>query len=111
MSGILVIPDEHPDKFLDMPEGLDGYWWETEHLVCVPSVASKREGSGIFSNWLNELEAKGKTVLFPTIISARLDAILRSRGYVDAGVNDEYLGFVDGLAKEAKCNHTTKIKK
>jgi len=106
---VLFTPDELPDRFLDMPEGLDGYWWETEHLVCIPFVASGKEGSGIFSNWLNELEAKGKVVFFPTIISARLDAILRARGYVDALSKMSELErriygqeYCDGLAKEVK---------
>ena len=106
---VLLVPDEHPDKYLDMPEGLQGYWWETEHLVCVPFVASKQEGSGIFSKWLDELETKGKWIFFPTIISARLDAILRKRGYVEAvsrmsELEQRIYGeeYCDGLAKEVK---------
>lgn len=96
---IKLIPDESPDKYLDMPEGLSGYWWETEHLVCVAFVASKNEGEGTFGKFLKTLEAKGKVVFFPTIVSARLDTILRTRGYVDSGTPDKYFGFVDGLAK------------
>ena len=79
-----VVPEEDPDKYNDMPEGLSGYWWETSHLICIPVVISEVEGSGVFSKWLDELGSKGKVVFFPTIISAKLNAILRSRGYVDA---------------------------
>ena len=84
MNNLKCVPEEHPNKYSDMPEGLNGYWWETEHLICIPFVASQNEGSGVFSKWLNELEAKGKAVFFPTIINARLDQLLRSRGFVDA---------------------------
>lgn len=97
---MIKIPNEHPDKYLDMPKGLEGYWWETEHLICVPFVASQNEGDGSFTKWLKELETKEKIIFFPTIINARLNAILRNRGYRDAGIMDEQMGFVDGLAKE-----------
>jgi len=95
---IIKVPDAHPDKYLDMPEGLEGYWWETDNQICIPLVASKNEGDGTFSNWLNELEGKGKLIFFPTIVSARLDHILRKRGYKDAFVIDKKMGLVDGLA-------------
>ena len=104
---MLKTPDEHPDKYLDMPQGLEGYWWETEHLICVAFVASRNEGAGNFSRFLNDIEAKGKVVFFPTIISARLDAILRARGYVEAisrmsELEQKIYGqeYCDGLAKE-----------
>ena len=95
----IEVPDAHPDKYLNMPDGLEGYWWETESQICVPFVASKNEGDGTFSKWLSELEAKNKLIFFPTIISARFDAILRKRGYQDAFTIDKTMGFVDGLAK------------
>lgn len=79
-----LVPKEEPKKYFDTPEGLWGYWWETEHLICIPVVESENEGSGTFSKWLKELEKKGKVVFFPTIVSARLESILRARGYVDA---------------------------
>ncbi len=104
---MIKIPDELPNKYLDMPKGLEGYWWETEHLICVPFVASRHEGDGSFIKWLKELEAKGKIVFFPTIVSARLDAILRKRGYVDAvskmsELEQKIYGqeYCDGLSKE-----------
>jgi hypothetical protein len=101
MSKILEfirVPDDNPDKFLEMPKGLSGYWWETENQICIPFVENSNEGNGAFSKWLTELETKRKLIFFPTIISARLDAILRKRGYKDALVNDKEMGFVDGLA-------------
>ncbi len=98
-SESIEVPDDSPDKYLDMPEGLEGYWWETETQVCVPVVIAKHEGDGTFSKWLIELETKGKLIFFPTIVSARLDAILRKRGYQDAYVVDKEMGFIDGLAK------------
>jgi len=99
---IIEVPDVHPESYLDMPEGLSGYWWETDSQICIPFVANKKQGDGTFSKWLMELEAKGKLIFFPTIISARLDVILRKRGYKDAFVIDKEMGLVDGLAKEAK---------
>lgn len=98
----IEIPDVHPDKFLDMPPGLDGYWWETEEQICVPFIENRNEGDGTFSKWLKELENKSKLIFFPTIVSARLDAILRKKGYIDAFVIDKEMGFMDGLAKPAQ---------
>mgnify|MGYP001607416767 CR=1 FL=1 len=100
LGDIIELPDENPDKFLGMPEGLKGYWWETEKQICVPLVISKNEGNGTFTKWLDLLETKGKTIFFPSIVSKRLEGILRRRGYIDAFVMDKELGFVDGLAKD-----------
>lgn len=94
----IKVPDEHPDKYLDMPEGLVGYWWETDNQICVPLVIAKSESDGSFSKFLKDIEAKGKLVFFPTIVNAKLDAILRKRGYQDAAAPDEIFGAVDGLA-------------
>lgn len=73
---LIVVPEEHPDKYKEMPSGLDGYWWETSKVICVPFVENLNEGDGSFSKWLTELESKNKIVFFPTIVSARLDFIL-----------------------------------
>lgn len=95
----LKIGDEHPTKFNDMPAGLNGYWWETEHQICVPFIESQHEGNGTFTKWLDILEGKGKTIFFPTVISARLDFILRNRKYIDAFMLDKEFGHVNGLGK------------
>ena len=92
------IPDETPAKYNEMPEGLEGYWWETDHLVCVPLVIAK--AAGTFSKFLKEVEAKQKVVFFPSIVSAKLDAILRAKGYVEAYAFDhQFNEAVDGLAR------------
>jgi len=91
------IPDEHPDKYLKMPDGLNGYWWETDNLICVAFVEAYK--SGAFSKFLKDIEARGKAVFFPIVVSARLEAILRTRGYVDAFTPDKYFGVVGGLAR------------
>ena len=81
-----------------MPDGLEGYWWETDHLVCVPLVIAKAVGA--FSKFLKEVEAKQKVVFFPSIVSAKLDSILRARGYTKAYALDHQLNeVVDGLAR------------
>ena len=98
MNEIIEIPDAYPDKYLDMPEGLEGYWWETDNQICVPVVIAKNKGDGSFSKFLGDIENKGKLIFFPTIVSAKLDAILRKRGYRDAFVLDKMMGIVDGLA-------------
>ena len=85
MKQIQIIPNnETPTCYKDMPDGLSGYWWETEHYICVPVVIAEKEGDGAFSKWLRHLEAKGKIVHFPTVISSKLESILRTRGYVDS---------------------------
>jgi hypothetical protein len=107
----LVIPNESPNKYQGMPNELAGYWWETKNLICVPDIISKEEGKGNFSKWLTELEAKGKIIFFPTIVSARLDAILRARGYIDAVTEyiDENFGcHIFGLAKRGSNERTRK---
>ena len=106
---MIEVPDAHPDKYLEMPNGLSGYWWEVDNQICVPFVASKNEGDGTFTKWLDELEVKKKLIFFPTIISARLDYILRKRGYEDAFVIDKIMGLVDGLAKACTPTHKDKV--
>jgi len=95
------VPDASPDKYLAMPYGLDGYWWETDTQIRIPLVENKNEGDGTFSRWLTELEGKGKLIFFPTIVSARLDTILRKRGYKEAFAEDGEMGYIDGLAKQS----------
>lgn len=94
------LPIANPDKYLPMPNGLEGYWWETDKLVCVPVVIATREGA--FSNFLKSIEAKPKIIFFPTIINAKLDTLLRARGYEEAFTTDEIFGLVEGLAKFPK---------
>lgn len=96
----LKIGDESPEGYNEMPKGLTGYWWETKHQICVPVVFNNSEGDGTFSKWLSKLEAKGKVIFFPTIVSARLDFILRERGYDNAYVIDKDMGVVGGLGKQ-----------
>ena len=95
---MIQVPNEEPDEFLKMPSGLEGYWWETKRVICVPIVINCNPGDGSFSEFLTQLIEKEKLVFFPTIISARLEAILRKRGFQEAFVVDDLMGFVDGLA-------------
>jgi hypothetical protein len=102
-SGLLVIPEQHPDKFIDMPPGLNGFWWESKDVICIPDVASLSEGSGNFSRWLRYIELKHKIVFFPTVVSARLEAILRGKGYTEAiteGLDSVFGEVVEGLGKD-----------
>ena len=96
---MIQVPSEHPSKYNKMPKGLTGYWWETDNLICVPLVESQNEGDGKFTEWIKNLEDKHKMIFFPTIVSGRLDFILRKRGYQDAFVMDRDVGAVTGLAK------------
>jgi len=97
---MIQVPSEHPSKYNKMTKGLSGYWWETDNLICIPLVQSKNEGDGKFTEWLQVLELKGKMIFFPTIVSGRLDYILKKRGYQDAVVMDRDVGVVTGLAKK-----------
>jgi len=85
----LIVPKAEPEKNLPMPDGLQGYWWETNEVICVPVVITQKAGT--FSLFLKNILSKGKIVFFPTVVSARLDAILRAKGFVDAitEMNDE----------------------
>lgn len=72
---------DHPiEAFKTMPEGLDGYWWETETEVCVPVIFSSKPRA--FLSFLGEIMGKGKYVFFPTVVSARLGALLKAKGFV-----------------------------
>lgn len=90
MSTVLVLSPGEPTGYGKMPQGLSGYWWETAHFVCVPWIASSDPKA--FLSFLRGLERKGKTVFFPTVINARLDRLLRLRGYQDAVVPDPCKG-------------------
>lgn len=73
--------DRPPSPFIPnwFSGGLDGYWWETERQVCISWIAS--ENPHAFLRFLREQEAKGKAVVFPTVINARLERLLQHRGY------------------------------
>ncbi len=68
-----------PGPFHDLTSPLDGYWWESDKIVCVPFVGSQKPQA--FVVFLGEMEAKGKPVLFPTVVNGRLDTLLERRGY------------------------------
>lgn len=70
---------------------LDTYWWETERQVCIPWIASSKPHR--FLKFLCEHEAKGKAVVFPTVIGSRLEKLLRLRGYQPAVVWVDYLDY------------------
>lgn len=93
---MIRLPDEHPSKYKKMPQGLEGYWWETDKMICVPVVIAQK--NGVFSSFLKDLMKSKKIIFFPCIVSAKLDAMLRAKGFQDAFVVDEMMGLVDGLA-------------
>lgn len=97
-DGVAYVPEHSPPAgYQEPPKPLSGYWWETE-LVCVPVIFSSSPSA--FVRWLRHLEAKGKPVFFPTVINARLDALLRKRGYVEALTWSEDFGeWCSGLLK------------
>ena len=94
----LAHTDQPPEPF--SPEeihgdGLDTYWWETDRQVCIPWVASTNPYR--FLRFLREQEAKGKAVVFPTVIGNRLARLLLLRGY-QAGVI-----WVDYMNEDTDC--------
>jgi hypothetical protein len=109
---MILISEQHPDKYLSMPRGLDGYWWETEGVICIPDIRAQHEGDGTFTKWIKSLESRGKIIFFPTVVSARLDFILRKHGYEDAITDfvDEVFGCrIEGLAKRC-CQEVMELK-
>lgn len=87
---IRLDPTDHPTgKYQEMSDGLEGYWWETEKQVCIPWVFSHDPRA--FLHFLKAQEAKGKAVVFPTIINARLAKLLLLRGYVPALIYVDYM--------------------
>lgn len=100
----MLVPLDEPAGGYRTAEGLSGdtYWWEGEHIVCVPFVAGPPRP---FLRFLCEIEARGKPVFFPCVVNARLDRLLRLRGYVDACTDlpDPVFGeHVFGLARKVK---------
>lgn len=90
------IPNDTPTEYLPMPPDLEGYWWETEHLICVPLVESRRMGA--CQQWLRTLEGKNKIIFIPTVVNHAFEQRLRKHGYIDAFAEDEEMGMVAGLA-------------
>lgn len=74
---------------------LNTYWWETERQVCIPWIASTKPHR--FLKFLREHEAKGKAVVFPTVLSGRLAKLLLHRGYVPGVI------FVDYMNEDTDC--------
>ena len=91
METIRLDHNDHPSGgYNEMPEGLAGYWWETDRQICIPDIRSFNPHRLL--RFLGDCEAKGKAVVFPTVINARLDRLLRLRGYVDSVVFVGYMG-------------------
>lgn len=100
---MITIPNEVPAKYKNLPYGLRGYWWETNNVICIPLVwAGSKEGT--FSSFLKMIDKRHKLLFFPSIVSARLGAILRAKGYQDAMVYDDEMGAVSGLARDDRPN-------
>ena len=94
-----VVPEAtSPESYNDFTGDLEGYWWETQ-IICVPFVASKSPRA--FLRFLNDIESRGKPIFFPTVISARLDKLLRMRGYVDGVIpwDEQFKAPVFGLLR------------
>jgi len=100
ITELLKLPNETPSRYEQMPPHLDGYWWVTEHIICIPFIETDSRGS--FKKFMIKLERQHKIIFFPTIISARLQDICERNGYIPASVIDEEMGFVDGMAKDCK---------
>lgn len=94
-GGYIKFQAESPSTYNDMPEHLSGYWWESSDLVCIPLVAS--QSPQVFLRFLRRCEGIHKPVFFPTVISGRLDTLLRRRGYVNAVTVSDEQGVVEGL--------------
>ena len=101
MEAAATIPLDHPRGGFQEIEGLapDSYWWRGEHIICVPFVAGPPRP---FLRFLKQIEAEGKIVFFPCVVNARLDRLLRLRGYVDAITAEpdpQFKQHIEGLAK------------
>ena len=78
------------------PHPLEGYWWETERQVVIPWIRNTGTPT-TFLKFLRIIEHKGKAIVFPTVINARLDKLLRLRGYVDGVV------WAEGFEEDVHC--------
>lgn len=64
-----------------LADGVFGYCLETDRGLYVPWIMAEREGSGDVGRYLDSLPTD-RRVVFPTILSARLAAMLGRRGFV-----------------------------
>tara|TARA_Y100000310_G_scaffold339388_1_gene431893 strand:+ start:406 stop:711 length:306 start_codon:yes stop_codon:yes gene_type:complete len=98
------MPDQPEPEFEPLPDGLEGYWWETDYIV-IPWIAARKPR--VFLSWLRAIEKRGKPVFFPTVINERLATLLKHRGYVSAVTyagepfNEDVTGLLKPLADTA----------
>ena len=95
----LIAPRAPSGPFGNVPEPMEGYWWETDFVV-IPWINSNGHAHE-FLRWLHGLEAKAKPVLFPTVINTRLARLLEKRGYHEClfWVGEPFNAYADGLVR------------
>jgi len=62
-------------------EHIEGYMIETKDVIFVPALFVKEEGKGHLSRFIKEIESKGKTIKFTSVVSEKLAMILLKKGY------------------------------
>lgn len=83
----VIIPGQEPL----LAPGVRGYTVECDGELWIPVVFAEREGAGDVGRYLDTLP-KDKTVIFPTVLSARLEGMLKRRGFALERVYCKELG-------------------
>ena len=63
-----------------MGEGVRGTAFDTEEGIYIPLISAERPGTGAVARFLDALP-KDRRVVFPTVTSPRLHAMLGRRGF------------------------------
>jgi len=88
------------DPLDELAPGLRGYTVEIGNDIYIPVLMADQPGQGALTSYLDKLEASGKTVKIPTVLSDHLAAYLKRRGYKPIWEESE-LGPVEVWTKEA----------
>jgi hypothetical protein len=70
----------------DFPEPMGGYYWREGDALYIPVVITKwtaLDGRGAVAAVIARAMETMRVVKFPTVVSARLDAMLARRGFVE----------------------------
>ena len=89
------------DPLDELAPGLKVYTVEVGNDIYVPVLMADQPGQGALTGYLDKLEASGKTVKIPTVLSDRLALYLTRRGYKPVWEDSE-LGPTEVFVKAPK---------
>lgn len=87
-KGVMFVPGQEPR----LSNNVRGFAFDTPHGIYIPLVIAEKPGNGDVGKFLDRLP-RHRRVIFPSVINAKLQGMLRRRGFVD-GIEDGEFGEV-----------------